>query len=163
MMMNVPKVLHGTTIAPGTWELDKRVRSRTSLFLFLVLASSHPTHIRRMQFLVESVTTTSAFFGAVQRAPELSFSGGGGEGFHGRDELLRELGALEGGPLPELEKSVAERKHLLAQARQLLDTLVSDLATARLEVERRDGAVASSQGVLKKLRERMEEVRGLDG
>lgn len=95
----------------------------------------------------------------LQRAPELSFpAGGGGEGSHKRDELLRELGALEGGPLPELEKSVAERKHLLAQARRLLDKLVSDLAAARLEVERRDGAAASSQGELEKLRERMVEV-----
>lgn len=61
--------------------------------------------------------------------------------------------------MSELEKSVAERKHLLAQARQLLDKLVSDLAAARLELERMDGAVASSQSELKKLRERIVVVR----
>lgn len=96
----------------------------------------------------------------MQRAPEPSFPGGGGgaEEFHKREGLLRELGALEDGPLPELEKSVAERKHLLAQARQHLDRLVSDLGSGRLELERRDGAVASSQSELKKLRERTTEV-----
>lgn len=99
------------------------------------------------------------FCGAEQQAPELSFPGRGGEGLHKRDELLRELGTLEGGPLPELERSVAERKHLLAQARQLLDKLASDSAAARLELERRDGAVVSSQSELKKLRERIVEVR----
>lgn len=93
----------------------------------------------------------------------MSFSVGGGEGFQKRDELLRELGALEGGPLPELEKSVAERKHLCAQARQLLDRLVSDLAAARLELERRNGAVASSEGELEKLRERIAKVRMIGG
>lgn len=103
----------------------------------------------------------SLLFGIVQQAPELSFPRGGEEGFHKRYELLRELGALEGGPLPELEKSVSERRHLLAQANQLLDKLVSDLGATRLELERRDGAVASSQSGLNILQERIVEVSGL--
>ena len=75
---------------------------------------------------------------------------------------MQELDALEGGPLPELEKLVAERKQRLAQGRQLLDKLVGDLTAARREVERRDGAVASSQGELNKLRTKMVEVRGVE-
>jgi len=66
---------------------------------------------------------------------------------------------LEDGPLQELEKSVAERKHLLAQSGQLLDKLVEDLGGARLELERREGAATASQKEQKALEERIKEVK----
>eukprot|EP00903_Cladosiphon_okamuranus_P005634 g5600.t1 len=93
----------------------------------------------------------------LSQALEPSFPGGGEEGFHKRHELLRELGALEGGPLPELEKSVAERRHLLEQAGLLLDKLVSDLGAAQLELEHREGEIASTQSSLNILQERIVE------
>ena len=65
---------------------------------------------------------------------------------------------MEDGPLSELEKSVAERTHLLAQSGRLLDKLVADLSAARLELERRDATAAASQDEQRALQERIKEV-----
>lgn len=109
------------------------------------------------------------FRACTQGAPELRSPGGDrdgegdGEGLTKREELLRELSALEDGPLPELERSVAERKHLLAQSGRLLDKLVADLGAARLELERREGAAIASQKEQKALQERIKEVKEMRG
>eukprot|EP00752_Nemacystus_decipiens_P016359 g14628.t2 len=140
----------------------KSARSKgKALTRALELVDEGEAEIAKLSAQASKLDSTSARTNAsvveLERASELSFPGGDGEGCHRRGELLRELGALEGGPLPELEKSVAERKNLLAEARRLSDKLVSDLAAARRDVELTDGAVAASQGELSRLRERMAE------
>lgn len=93
-----------------------------------------------------------------QALPELSMPEG--EGSAKREELLRELSALEDGPLPELESSIAEQKQLFAKDSQVLDKLLSVLGAARLKMERGDGAETSSGNELKALQERIVNVRG---
>ncbi len=109
----------------------------------------------------------SIFHACTQSVPDLRRPGGdgdgGGEGLTKREELLQELIALEDGPLPELEASVAERKHLLGQSGRLLDELVADLGAARLELERREGAATTSQEEQKALQKRIKEVKEMRG
>lgn len=72
---------------------------------------------------------------------------------------MRELSALEQGPLQELEKSVIEQNRLDAQASKVLDKFISDTRIARHEMEAREHAVASAKKERENLQTKIAEVR----
>lgn len=65
---------------------------------------------------------------------------------------------MENGTLLELERSIMERKSVLAQASADVDKLVAGMAVARCELERRDAAAVSSLDELQLLRVKTLEV-----
>lgn len=78
----------------------------------------------------------------------------------GREKLVRELSALEQGPLQELEKSVAEQKHTIAKASTVLEKLVSDARVVRLQMEASEKATKSAHEELKATQEKIHQVIG---